>query len=259
MCERDIKAKPSVTKSLPHQAPFAPQEELPQRAAALLRLEKRPALQPCARRHHLTPGDIGTATAAAPLHLNAWQNPALQPCVRRCHVMPGDIGAAAAAAPLRLNAWQNTRCCSHVCAATTSRLGTLALQPPLHRCVSTPGETPTMQPCVRCCHVTPRDIGPLHLDAPAAAAVRAPPPRHTRGRWHCSRPLRRCVLMPGKMPGAAAMCALPPHHAQGHWPCSPRCATASRRPAKRFYAGQNARQNARHCGNFSKSKKNPKA
>jgi hypothetical protein len=28
MSERDIKAKPSVTKSPPHQAPFAPQEEL---------------------------------------------------------------------------------------------------------------------------------------------------------------------------------------------------------------------------------------
>ncbi len=129
MHERDIKAMPSVTKSLPHQMPFAPQKELPQRAAALLRPAKHPALQPCMRRHHLTPGDIGTATAAAPLRLGAWQNLALQPCVRCRHVMPRDIGAAAATAPLRLDAWQKARCCSHVCAAATSRLGTLALQP----------------------------------------------------------------------------------------------------------------------------------
>ncbi len=192
MCvrERDIKAKPSVTKSPPHQAPFAPQEELPRRAAALLRPVKRPALQPCARRHHLKPGDIGAATAAAPLHLGAWQNLVLQPCVRRRHVTPGDIGAAAAAAPLHLNAWQNARCCSHVCAAITSRLGTLVLQPPLRRCVSTPGKTPALQPCVRHRHVTPEDIGPLRLDAPAA--MRAPPPRHARGHWRCS---RRCTAV----------------------------------------------------------------
>jgi hypothetical protein len=129
MRERDIKAKPSATKSPPHQAPFAPQEELPQRAAALLHPAKCPALQPCTCRHHLTLWDIGAATAAAPLRLNAWQNPtwghrrcshhcaaasqclakcsALQPCVHRCHVMPGDIDAAAAAAPLHLDSWQN--------------------------------------------------------------------------------------------------------------------------------------------------------
>ncbi len=186
MCvrERDIKAKPSVTKSPPHQAPFAPQKELPGRAAAFLRPAKRPALQLCVGRHHLTPGDIGAATAAAPLRLDAWQNPALQPCVRRRHVMPGDIGTAAASAPLHLDAWQNARRCSHVCAATTSGLGTLVLQPPLRRCVLTPGKTPALQPCVRRCHVTPGDIGPLRLDAPAA--VRVPPRRHARGHRRCS-------------------------------------------------------------------------
>ncbi len=187
MCERDIKAKPSVTKSPPHQAPFAPKEELPRRAAALLRPVKCPALQPCTRRHHLTPGDIGTATAAAPLCLGAWQNPALQPCVRCRHVTPGDIGAAATAVP-HLNAWQNAWHCSHVCAAATSRLGTLALQPPLRRCVSTPGKTSALQPCVRHRHITPGDITPLRLDAPAA--MHMPPPRHTRGHWRCS---RRCA------------------------------------------------------------------
>jgi hypothetical protein len=188
MCERDIKVKPSVTKSPPHQAPFAPQEELPQRAAVLLRPAKCPALQLCARRHHLTPGNIGAATAAVPLRLGAWQNPVLQPCVRRHHVTSGDISAATAAAPLHLNAWQNARCCSHVCAAATSRLGTLALQPLLRRCVLTPGKTPALQPCVHHRHVTPGDIGPLHLDAPAA--VQTPPPHHARGHWRCS---RRCA------------------------------------------------------------------
>jgi hypothetical protein len=184
MRERDIKAKPSVTKSLPHQAPFAPQEELPQRAAALLRPAKRLALQLCTPRHHLMPGDIGAATAAAPLRLNAWQNPALQPCVHHHHITPGDIGAAAAAAPLHLDIWQNARRCSHVCAVATSNLGTLALQPPLRHCISTPDKTLALQPCVRHRHVTPGDIGPLRLDAPAA--VCPPPPRHARGHWLCS-------------------------------------------------------------------------
>jgi hypothetical protein len=188
MRERDIKVKPSVTKSPPHQVPFAPQEELPRRAAVLLRPAKHPALQPCTRHHHLTPGDIGTATAAAPLRLDAWQNPALQPCVRRRHVMPGYIGAAAATAPLRLDAWQNTQCCSHVCATAMSRLGTLALQLPLRRCISTPGKTLALQPCVRRRHVMPGDIGPLPLDAPAA--VHAPQPHHAQGHWRCS---RRCA------------------------------------------------------------------
>jgi hypothetical protein len=51
------------------------------------------------------------------------------------------------------------------------------------------------------------------------------------------------------------MCVPPPRHAWGHRRCSRRCATASQRPAKCFYAGKNARQNAWHCGNFSKLKK----
>ncbi len=144
MHERDIKAKPSVTKSPPHQAPFASQEELLQRAAALLCPAKRPALQPCVRRHHLTPGDIGAATATALLGLGTWLNLALQPCVRRHHVMPGDIGTAAAALPLCLDAWQNARRCSHVCATAMSRLGTLALQPQLRHCILTPGKTPAL-------------------------------------------------------------------------------------------------------------------
>ncbi len=187
MCvhERDIKAKPSVTKSPPHQAPFAPQEELPRKAAALLCPVKCPALQPCARRHHLTLGDIGAATAAAQLRLNAWRNPAMQPCVRHRHVTPRDIGTAAAAAPLHLDAWQNARHCSHVCAAATSCLGTLALQPPLRHCVSTPGKTSALQPCVCRRHITPRDIGLLRLDAPAA--MRALPPCHAWGHRRCSR------------------------------------------------------------------------
>jgi hypothetical protein len=184
MRERDIKAKPSVTKSPPHQVPFAPQEELLQRAAVLLCPAKRPALQPCARRHDLTQGNTGAATAAAPLHLDAWQNLLLQPCVRRRHIPPGDIGAAAAAALLHLDAWLNAWCCSHVYATATSRLGILALQPPLRRCISTPGKTLVLQLCVRCCHVMPGDIGPLCLDA--LAAVCAPPPRHARGHWRCS-------------------------------------------------------------------------
>ncbi len=184
MRERDIKAKPNVTKSPPHQAPFAPQEELPQRTAALLHPVKCPALQRCAHCHHLMPGDIGTATAAVLLHLSAWQNPVLQPCVRHPYVMPGDIGAAAATAPLHLGAWQNARRCSHVCTAATSRLGTLALQPPLCRCISIPGKTPALQPCVCRCHIMPGDIGPLRLDAPAALHV--PLPHHARGHWRCS-------------------------------------------------------------------------
>ncbi len=198
MRERDIKAKPSVTKSSPHQAPFAPQEELPQRAAALLHPEKCPALQPYPRPHHLTSRDIGAATAAAPLHLNAWQNPALQPCVHRRHITPGDIGAAAAAAALRFDTWQNARRCSHVCAAATSCLGTLALQLPLRRCILTPGKTLVLQPCVRRRHITPGDIGPLRLDTPAA------------------------------------VCALLPCHARGHWRCSHHCAAASWCPSKRL-------------------------
>ncbi len=64
----------------------------------------------------------------------------LQPCARRCHILPGDIGATAAAAPLHLDTRQNARHCSHVRAATTSCPGTLALQLPLHHCVLTPSK-----------------------------------------------------------------------------------------------------------------------
>ncbi len=120
---------------------------------------------------------------------------------------------------------QNARHCSRACAATTSCLGTLALQPPLCRCISTPGKIGhcsqcalppyharghwhcsrccaaasrhqekclVLQPCVRCCHVMPGDIGaaataaPLHLDSwqnPGAAAMCAPLPRHAQGHW----------------------------------------------------------------------------
>jgi hypothetical protein len=133
----------------------------------------------------------GTSALQPPLRccvLAPGKNPALQPCVCCRHVTPRDIGAAAAAALLHLDTWQNARCCSHVCAAATSRLGTLALQPPLRRCVSTPGKTLVLQPCVCHRHVTPRDIGPLRLDAPAA--VSAPPSRHARGHRRCS---RRCA------------------------------------------------------------------
>jgi hypothetical protein len=65
----------------------------------------------------------------------------LQPCVCRHHVTPGDIDAAAAAAPLHLDARRNAWRCSHVRATTTSRPGTSALQPPLHHCILTPGKT----------------------------------------------------------------------------------------------------------------------
>jgi hypothetical protein len=64
----------------------------------------------------------------------------LQPCARRRHVMPGDIGAAAAAAPLRLDTQRNARHCSRVCSATTSFPGTSALQSPLRHCILTPGK-----------------------------------------------------------------------------------------------------------------------
>jgi hypothetical protein len=123
--------------------------------------------------------------AAASRHL---ENLVLQPCVCHRHVTPRDISAAAAAVPLHLDAWQNARHCSHVYAPATSRLGTLVLQLPLRHCVLTPDKTPALQPCVRHRHVTPGDIGLLHLDP--HAAMRLPPPRHARGHWHCS---RRCA------------------------------------------------------------------
>jgi hypothetical protein len=126
---------------------------------------------------------------------------------------------------LRFYARRNARHCSHARAATTSCPGTSALQPPLRCCVSMPGKTPgaaamcALPPrhawghwccscrCAaasrllakprRCSHVCaaatsrPGTLAlqpPLRLEAPAA--VRAPPPRHTRGHWRCS---RRCA------------------------------------------------------------------
>ncbi len=65
----------------------------------------------------------------------------LQLCARRRHVTPRDISTAAATAPLHLDARQNAQRCSHVRAATTSRPGTSALQPPLCHWVSMPGKT----------------------------------------------------------------------------------------------------------------------
>jgi hypothetical protein len=37
-------------------------------------MAKCPALQSCACRHHVTPGDIGAAAVTAPLRLDAQQN-----------------------------------------------------------------------------------------------------------------------------------------------------------------------------------------
>ncbi len=102
---------------------------------------------------------------------------------------------------------QNARHCSRARAATTSRPGTLALQPLLHHCISTPGKIQ------RCSHV-------------CAAAMSCP------GTSALQPPLRRCISTPEKMPGAAAMCVPPPRHAWGHWRCSRRCAAASRLLAK---------------------------
>ncbi len=108
---------------------------------------------------------------------------------------------------LRFYVRKNARHCSHARAATTSRPGTLVLQPPLRHCISTPGK-------IRCCsHV-------------CTAAMSCP------GTLALQPPLRHCVSTPGKMPGAAAMCAPPPHHAWGHWPCSRRYAAASQLLAK---------------------------
>jgi hypothetical protein len=155
----------------------------------LLRFYARRNPRHCSRACAATTSRPETSALQPPLcrcvsSLDAWQNLALQPCVHRRHVTPGVISAAAAAAPLHLDAWQNAWCCSHVCAAAMSRLGTLALQPLLRRCVSTPGETPMLQPCVHCPHVTPGVIRLLHLDAPAA--MHALPPRHAWGHWRCS-------------------------------------------------------------------------
>jgi hypothetical protein len=86
---------------------------------------------------------------------------------------------------LRFYAWQNARHCSRARAATTSHPRTLALQPPLRRCISILGK-------IRCCsHV--------------CAAVTSRP-----GTLALQPPLCHCVLTPGKTPGAAAMRAPPP-------------------------------------------------
>jgi hypothetical protein len=108
---------------------------------------------------------------------------------------------------LHFYARQNARHCSRARAATTSRPGTSALQPPLRRCIWMPGKI------WRCSHV-------------CAAATSRP------GTLALQPPLRCCILTPGKMPGAAAMCALQPHHAWGHWRCSRRYAAASQILAK---------------------------
>ena len=103
---------------------------------------------------------------------------------------------------LHFYARQNAQHRSRACAATTSRPGTLALQPPLRRCISAPGKIR------RCSHVCA-----TVTSCPGTSALQPP--------------LRHCILMPGKMPGAAAMCAPSPCHAWGHWPCSRCCAAVS--------------------------------
>jgi hypothetical protein len=100
---------------------------------------------------------------------------------------------------LRFYTRQNTWHCSRAHAATTSRPGTSAPQPPLHRCILAPGKI------WRCSHVCATATSP-----PGTSALQPP--------------LRHCISTPGKMPGAAAMCAPPPCHAWGHWHCSRRCA-----------------------------------
>jgi hypothetical protein len=100
-------------------------------------------------------------------------------------------------------AWQNARHCSRARAATTSCPGTSALQPPLRRCVLTPGK---IRHCSHVCTAT--------TSRPGTSALQLL--------------LRCCILTPGKTPSAAAMCAPPPRHAWGHWRCSHRCAAASR-------------------------------
>ncbi len=191
----------------------------------LLRFYTRQNARHCSRAHAATISCPGTL--------------ALQPLLCRCISAPGEI--------LR---------CSLVCAAATSYPGTLALQPPLRRCILTPGKTPS------------------------AAAMCAPPQRHAWGHWRCS---HRCTA-------ASRLLAKP-------WRCSHVCTAATSCletlgccvltplqpcPCRRhvtprdigaaaaavplhlnarqhaFSAGQNAWQNARHCGNFSKLEKNPK-
>jgi hypothetical protein len=125
------------------------------------------------------------------LHFYAQQNTRHCSCARTATT--SRPGTSALQPPLRrcILTPGEIRRCSHVCAATMSRPGTLALQLPLRCCISMPGKMPGMQPCVHRRHITPEDIG-----AAAAAA-----------------PLR---LDSWRNPGAAAMCAPPPHHARGH-------------------------------------------
>jgi hypothetical protein len=157
---------------------------------------------------------------------------------------------------LRFYAWQNARHCSRAHATTTSRLGTSALQPPLHRCVSAPGKIrccshvctaatsrpgtsamqpllrhcvrlakcPAMQPCVCHRHVTPGDIG---VQPPLRRCILTP------GKTLALQPcVRRCHVTPGDigllhLDAPAAVCAPPPRHARGHRHCSRRCTAAS--------------------------------
>jgi hypothetical protein len=159
------------------------------------------ALQP-PHRCISTPGKIRRHSHVCIAAMSRPGTLALQPPLRHCILTPGKMpGTAAMCALPPCHAWGHWRCsrrcaaasqllakpqrCSHVWTTATSRLGTLVLQLPLRRCVLTPGKTPVLQPCVRRRHVTPGDIGPLHLDAPAA--MRAPLPRHARGHRRCSR------------------------------------------------------------------------
>jgi hypothetical protein len=226
--ERDIKAKPSVTKSLPHQAPFAPQEELPQSAAVLLHPAKHRALPQCARRHHLmprlhrcvsVPGEIRHCSHVCAAAMSRPGTLALQPPLHRCILTPGKMpGAAAMCVQPPHHAWGLWRCshfcaaasqllvkpwrCSHVCAAAMSCSGTSSCW------VLTP-----LQPCTHCRHVTPGDIGaaattaPLRLDARQNARQNARRCSHVRaatmshpGTLALQPLLRHCVSMPGKMP-----------------------------------------------------------
>jgi hypothetical protein len=155
---------------------------------------------------------------------------------------------------------QNARHCNRTCAATTSRPGTSALQPPLRCCVLTPGK---IRQCSHVCTAATSCPGTLALQlplrrcilmpgkTPGAATMCPPPPCHPwrLGSLALQPPLHRCVLTPGKTPALqpcvhsrhvtpgdigllrldapAAVRAPPPHHAQGIWCCSRRCATAS--------------------------------
>ncbi len=212
----------------------------------------------CSRAHATTTSRPGTL--------------ALQPPLRHCISTPEDIQR-----------------CSHVCAATTSRLGTSALQPPLHRCVSTPGKMPG---AAAMCAPPPRHAwGHWRCSRHCAAAswllaksrccshVCAATTSHPGTSGHCIlMPLQLCArrhhVMPGDISAAAAAVPLRLDARQNARCCSHvRAATTScpgtlalqpllrhcvSTPGKTLYAAQNAQQNARHCGNFSKLEKNPK-